>query len=95
VVKDLLWYVLPELQAAMANLFSWLDKRGWVYVCQAVPGVPDFYGKDVFSSPSAILDYLAGLYEPRYASSTFEKTTARVVGVYEVDKYARFLGQVK
>ena len=93
-VKDLLWYILPELEQVIANLRRLLRPAGWFYMSQAVPGVPDFYGNDVFASPDAILDYFGKVFQAHYASSTHERTADRVVGVYEIDNYARFLGRM-
>lgn len=93
-MADLLWYVLPELQAVFSNVKSLLREDGWIYITQSVPGLPDYYGKNVFPNPSAILDYCSQKFEPRYAGSTYETGSQRLVGVYAVDKYARFLGQL-
>jgi SAM-dependent methyltransferase len=95
VAKDLLWYVLPAISDVTAHMASLLNTGGCVYISQSVPNLPEFYGRDVFPSPMSIVEYFGGMFEMQYASSTYEKRVERAAGVYEMDKYARFLGQVK
>lgn len=94
-MKDILWYVLPEIDTFFYNLNRLLSDGGWCYISQSVPSLPNFYGMEQFPNTTSILGYCARLFERRYASSTYDTGTHRVVGIYEVDKYARFLGQAR
>ena len=76
----------------MANLKALLRVGGNIYISQSVPGQTEFYGKDLFPNPVAILDHLAQSFGTIYASSTQEMGSARVHSVYDIDQYARFLG---
>ena len=91
-VKEVLWYVLDELDSFVDNLRKLTAKGGCVYVCQAIPDLDRFYGKEMFPEPNAVIDYLSDRFEMVYASSTYEVNSLRVEGEYGVDKYARFLG---
>ena len=93
VLKDLLWYVLPQLPQVMANLRHLAD-GGCVFVSQSIPNLPDFYGREMFPTPAAVLQYFENAFTLRYASTTDERRTERASGVYDVDLYARFLGSL-
>lgn len=84
-VKDLLWYILPELRVVFSNLKALLEENGLVYINQSIPGLSNFYGKDVFSDPMAVINYCAEFFEIQYASSTQEKSILRANGTYDTD----------
>ena len=53
VTKDVLWYVIPELDAFLAALAA--RSRKWVYFGQSFPDSRPFYGDDVLPDAEALI----------------------------------------
>lgn len=92
-MKDVLWYVCPDVDQFIHKAKTLLREGGGIYVLQSVPDRREYFGSDVFPSTFAIAEFLSGHFENIYTSSTYEINSNRVVGDYDKDKYLRFLGR--
>jgi len=92
-MKDILWYVCHMIDVFTTKIRQMLQVNGCIYVLQSIPDLDDFYGKDVFPTTFSIADYFNNYFDNLYASSTYERTSIKIVGNYEKDKYARYLGK--
>lgn len=55
-VKDLFWYVFPDLAVVIDNLYKLTAPNGFLFVFQSFPPLTsDFVGKAVLSSPDVLL----------------------------------------
>lgn len=57
VSKDVLWYVLDDLQAYLSSLAK--CSRRWVYIGQSFPEKRPFYGEDILPDAKALIAYLS------------------------------------
>jgi predicted TPR repeat methyltransferase len=91
-VKDILWYVIHDIDRFILKLRQMIAPNGFIYVFQSVPDLKEFYGSDLFPGTFAIASFLDRYFEKQYVSSTYEVNAKRVIGNYSKDKYLRFFG---
>lgn len=61
VVRELFWYVVPRLDAVLANLKRWTKPGGCLYVGQSFPALDrPFVGRERIPDPAALLKFLSG-----------------------------------
>ena len=56
VVRDLLWYVCPELERFLEHLSNWVrPEGGHIHITQSFPGGEQWVGRDVIGTPEDLL----------------------------------------
>jgi len=68
ILKEIIWYVIPELNLVIDNVDSLLQKKGYLIVSNFFPPLEKaFYGKDVIKNPEALFNlFRAKRYSPIY-----------------------------
>ena len=95
-VKDILWYVIDDIETFTENILSLLKPEGMLYTMQSFPDLEDYYGKSIFPNPESILKFYEKYFKFRYKSiikenySFFDST--RVSNNYNNEFYIRFFG---
>lgn len=60
IVKDLFWYVFPELNVVLKNILHSVKPNGYLFVFQSFPRLTkNFVGKKVISTPAALVSHLS------------------------------------
>lgn len=90
-IKDVLWYVVDNIDIFLYNIKTILNNNGYVYIMNAIPDLKHFYGQDKFPDAFAIIEYFSQHFSVEYANSTYEIDANRVEGAYSKDKYVRLL----
>lgn len=58
VIRDVFWYVFPEMETVVRNISACGKQRGFLYLSQSFPALhTSFVGKEVIPSPDALLGY--------------------------------------
>ena len=95
-IKDILWYVVDDLEIFMRNILSMLKSGGMIYAMQSFPDAEEYYGKNEFPKPESILNYYERDFDFKYKSIIKENYNApdssRVENDYRHEFYIRFLG---
>lgn len=95
-VKDILWYVLDDIDQVVVNIKRMLSKTeegGVVYIMQSFPDKKGFIGSDVFPDPQSLVEFFKLNFKPLYHNCNEEFLPNQVNRVNVIDRYARFLGQ--
>ena len=92
--KDILWYILNDLDLAISNLKQMLAPDGYVFFMQSLPDRSNYVGKDMFPNAESIICYLKRHFDPLYTCSNEEILIEQVNRKNTVDRYARFVGQL-
>lgn len=68
ILKEIIWYILPEINQVIDNISSLLHDRSYLIVSQFFPPLDiAFYGKDKIPSPEALLNlFKINYYQPIY-----------------------------
>lgn len=91
-MKDIIWYVLNDIECFISKLRQIITPGGFIYVFQSIPDTKEFYGSHLFPDTFTMAAYLDNYFDKQYVSSTYEVNKKRIVGNYSKDKYLRFLG---
>ena len=93
-MKDVLWYVIDNIDLVIGNLKKILSENGMIYVMQSVPDKDVFVGQDLFPNAEAIVEFLNKHFVTVYSSCTSETLVHQYNRVNNIDRYARFLGKL-
>lgn len=94
-MKDVLWYVIDNIDLVIGNLKKILSEDGMIYVMQSVPDKDVFVGQDLFPNAEAIVEFLNKHFVTVYSSCTNETLVHQYNRVNNIDRYARFLGKLQ
>jgi len=63
ILKDIMWYIYPNLHKVLDNLTTMLSKGGFIFVEQAFPPNKDYVGKETIESPDHLRDIFSARFE--------------------------------
>lgn len=68
IIKEIIWYVIPQIDSVISNIGSMLQKKGYLLISNFFPRLDDaFYGKAVIPGPEALLNlFITANYRPIY-----------------------------
>jgi hypothetical protein len=70
VVKDVFWYVFPELDRVIQNIATALDESGIFFLFQSFPQLSkQFIGREVIPSPEALIAHLSPFFHLLHSCS--------------------------
>ena len=95
-LKDILWYIVDDIEIFTDNILSLLRPEGMLYTMQSFPDLEDYYGKSIFPNPESILKFYEKYFNFRYKSIIKENynffDSTRVSNNYNHEVYIRFFG---
>ena len=77
IVKEILWYVFPELETVLGNIGAMLKDNGILCIAQTFPLNKDFVGRETIHDPEHLRDIFSNYFDLEYYS-TFTHISASV-----------------
>lgn len=65
-VKELMWYVVPQREIFYTNLLRILSENGYILLSQSFPEVKNYFGADVFPGVPAMIEFFGRKLQFKY-----------------------------